>query len=127
MYPAYTTYRLAQAGGEFNKLYALMRKRGLATRGGMLQFPTVVAERDGKIVGFLSTSSTDEGLYVGPLVCDGPIMAMRLTEAMELVLVQAGVSRYLVSVPEVNVARIEELGYVPFGDGIGAQTMLRRL
>lgn len=63
-----------------------------------LDFPTVVAKRGGKIVGFLSTLPRKDAIVAGPLVVNllvaGPTV-MRLAEAYEHILLMAKVTEYL--------------------------------
>lgn len=112
MKPESTTYRLANAGGEFNKLYALAKKNGLLLPAGTLNFPTVLAERDGKVLGFLSTLPTDEAVLAGPLVLGKKsiLTVIRLVEAYEVVLRFAGIKTYFVQVDPAEADWADTLG-----------------
>ena len=97
MHPTQTIFRLARAGGEFNKLYAMAKRHGEKLPAGTLNFPTVVAERDGKVVGFLATAPVKKEVWAGPLILDQPPnawLALRLGEAYEVVLKYAGIKEY---------------------------------
>lgn len=116
MKPTSTIYRLARAGGEFNKLYALAKKQGLSLPAGTLNFPTVLAERDGKVLGFLSTLPTTEAVLAGPLVMGQKSMltAIRIAEAYEVVLRTAGVDTYFIQIDPARAEwsdTLERLGY----------------
>lgn len=88
-----------------------------------LSFPTVMALRDGKLVGFLSTRASKKAVMAGPLVMNGllskGIVAMRLAEAYEQILSEAGVTDYLFSIDKGNkwakiVQRAMEI--TPYGE-----------
>jgi hypothetical protein len=103
-------YRLARPGGEYNRLYALLSHNGQSRVP--LGWPTVVAEEDGKVVGFLSTHKTKDALIAGPLVIEGkhrPWVFLRLTEAYENVLRIAGVARYVFRVSKENDKHLERV------------------
>lgn len=119
MYPAHTVFRLARAGGEFNKLYAIARRNGTPLPAGTLNFPTVLAEREGKVIGFLSTikASQSIGVCAGPLMlAKGPnmLLAIRLAEAYEVLLRKVGVKEYFHTVEKTRseyIGMLERLGY----------------
>ena len=131
MKPAHTKYRLARPGGEYNRLYALMqREMGIREPLG---WPVVVAERDGRVVGFLGTAARDDVLIAGPLVIEGgrnPIMFLHLTEAYENVLRLASINSYYFTVDEGNfeqVARVKSLGIPQVGQDKNKLIFLREL
>ena len=118
MQPQNTIYRLANPGGEFNKLYA-MGKRILGHEIGRLRWPTIVAERDGVVVGFIGTLKDDNIVLTGPLIVDLPkarmFVAMRLIEAYEQLRRITGVMPILCAVRSDNkkwLEHIQVLGYV---------------
>ena len=133
MNPHHTTYRLAKPGGEYNRIYALCRRAGGRIRKGDLNFPTVVAERGGEVIGFVSTKPCTEAVVAGPLVIEGgknPFVFLRLTEAYENVLRKAGVKVYLHEIdkdrPE-HVAMMERLGFIRWHDAARTVVMKREL
>lgn len=70
-------------------------------------FPTVLAERDGQVLGFLATARSDKAVIAGPLVIAPEarrpvIVMMRLIEAYEVVLKRAGVVSFYFHVAEAN-------------------------
>ena len=91
----------------------LARHHGMETVA-RLEFPTVVAKRKGKILGFLSTRPTKDAIVAGPLVVGpevkGPI-TMRLVEAYENVLRMAGVLSYLFYVEDQHWKRQVERAF----------------
>jgi len=116
------SYRLAHPGGEYNRLYALMKREedGLKVPLG---WPTVVAEENGRVVGFLSTHKVAGALLAGPLVIEGshrPWVFIRLVEAYETVLRAAGVTVYAFRVDKSNekqVERLDRLGIERISEG----------
>jgi len=87
--------------------------RRLAKKWGQpvqkLDFPTVVARRDGKIIGFISTLPRKDCILAGPLVVDimNPGMViLRLAEAYEAILSRADVRLYNVYVTNEHWAGI---------------------
>ena len=131
MKPTHTKYRLAHPGGEYNRLYAMM-KREMGIREP-LGWPVVVAERDGRVVGFLGTADRDDVLIAGPLVIEGshnPFMFLRLTEAYENVLRLACINSYYFTVDEGNfeqVALVKSLGIPQVGQDKNKLIFLREL
>ena len=111
MHPSRTEYKIVRPGGAFNKLYALAKRLGEPLATGTLNWPTVAAERDGKVIGFLSTLPVDGAVVAGPLILEKPsaITAMRLAEAYEVVLRLGGVKTYLHTVEKARTGYIEML------------------
>lgn len=94
MYPAHTIYRLAVIE-DLPACNAILEAQ--FGQSWPLGFPTVVAERDGEILGLLSTNTEcNWALMAGPLALKRPsfITVMRLCEAYEVVLRKMGVTRY---------------------------------
>jgi hypothetical protein len=117
MRPSKTKIRLAKSGGEWNRIYAMAKRAGGRPHKGDFGFPTVVAERDGEIIGFVSTWPTDEAIVAGPLVIEGgrnPFLFLRLAEGYENVLRAAGVKCYLHHIDKENEKHVdfmERLGF----------------
>lgn len=113
-------YRLARPGGEYNRLYALMEQEG--GKKEPIGWPVVVAEEDGKAIGFLATYPTTEALIAGPLVIEGskrPFVFLRLVDAYENVLKTAGVTAYCFRVAKSNtkqMKRVESIGLKRVGE-----------
>jgi hypothetical protein len=133
MKPARTLIRLANPGGEWNRLYALARKAGIRVHKGDFAFPTVVAERDGKVVGFVSTWPTEEAIVAGPLVIEdapNPFLFLRLAEGYENLLRHAGVKVYLHTIDKTrpeHVGFMEKLGFVRLRENEEYIVMQRKL
>lgn len=108
MKPTKTLYRLATSGADYRACRALMRVNGNFDQ--QLHFPTVVAERNGRIIGFLSTNECDWCLMAGPLETQtpNPIMVMRLVEAYENAIRLMGITRYCFSINKKQKRWIEQ-------------------
>jgi hypothetical protein len=105
MIPSGTTYRLAE-GPDFAVCHKLFKSQG-HERDARYAFPTVVADRDGDIVGFYSTNDAQEYITAGPLEVDKSldnplIVAIRLVDAYDNVMRSVGINSYLFSVDKDN-------------------------
>lgn len=120
MRPTSTTYRLARPGGEYNRLYALMEREGFGRMP--LGWPVVVAERKGRVIGFLGTHPRKDAIVAGPLVVEGGRnmpMFIRLVDAYANVLRMAGVKSYFFGVAKGNskaIERVQVLGATRIGE-----------
>lgn len=94
MHPSKTIYRLAAPEDTLACNALLEAQFG---QSWPLGFPTIVAERDGEILGLLSTNTECQwALMAGPLALKHPsfIIVLRLCEAYEVALQLMGVTRY---------------------------------
>lgn len=115
-----TEYRLATTTNHYKMCHALARQNEVDVK---LSFPTVIAIREGKLVGFLTTKKSKQAVIAGPLVMNGlvnkAIVAMRLAEGYEEVLSEAGVTDYIFSVDKGHKWRrsVEvAFGIKPYGE-----------
>lgn len=92
MHPSKTLYRLAEEA-DYETCYKILKKNKRPAHW-QLNFPTVVAVRRGRVIGFLSTVKSDWALMAGPLESPNVFVSMRLAEAYENALRFMGVSRY---------------------------------
>lgn len=113
-------YRLAKPGGEYNRLYRMAEKEGMSnTHFG---WPVIVAEENGKAIGFLATYDTESALIAGPLVIEGsnrPFVFIRLVDAYENLLKTIGVSVYCFRIAKDNperIAWVDKYGYERVGE-----------
>lgn len=72
-----------------------------------LSMPTVMAERDGKIVGFLSTHDNPNSVIAGPFVSKSKVVAVRLAQIYEAILKALGVKVYWFHVEHTNKDYLE--------------------
>lgn len=124
--PKRTTYHLATEPEHFRMCRNLWKavierepELGPVKRFG---WPTVFGIRDGKVVGFLSTTrKSNLPLIAGPLVLapgQGAITALRLVESYERVLLVAGVDHYLFGTTNDLIrSAIERVGREELGIG----------
>jgi len=56
--------------------------------------PQIVAERDGKVIGFVARRHDKQGIIIEPMIAPTGIVWLRLVEAMERMLAAAGVRSY---------------------------------
>ena len=122
MHPSKTTYLLATNAQEYRLCHALYRAAEPDGAPIKLGFPTVMASREGALVGFMSTNTETGQVVAGPLVTDPTIrntafLAMRLCEAYEQVLAQAGITSYRIGVtksrPQWNQI-VKRIGFEPY-------------
>lgn len=112
-----TSYRLATTPADYRKCQALMREYREPVP---LSFPTVMAERDGELIGFLSTHTKHGAVVAGPLVIREGLRAftmVRLIEAYDRVMWRAGVKSYHFHVSAANAQwreQIERFGMTPW-------------
>lgn len=126
MKPKRTTYHLATEPEQFRlcrNLWKFVIQRepelGPVKRFG---WPTVFGMRDGKVIGFLSTTRRPHlPLIAGPLLLapgHGMITALRLVESYERVLMVAGVDQYLFGTTNETIrSAIERFGRDQLGIG----------
>lgn len=110
MNPSKTTYRL-MTQKDRKHCRSLMQKAAFEFRTDLLRsrlgFPTVVADRAGVLLGFISTVPSNTEIVAGPLVIDPAIKnrgptALHLLEAYDNLMRAAGVVEYLFWVDEAN-------------------------
>lgn len=105
MFPAETSYQLLQSDDKKTAQACFRLARKLKIDCENLDFPTVIARRKGKLIGFLSTIPTKKAIIAGPMVVNlphpGPVI-IRLVEAYERILSMAGVTSYLFWVTDLD-------------------------
>lgn len=118
MTPTSTLYRLKEPK-DVQAIRRMWEKSRLPKHATV--FPEIVAERDGKVIGFLGTLKVDNAVVAGPLLLNGKkqkaFTFLRLVEAYDRVLFMAGVKSYLFAIPEkmTEYQRLaEKIGLVPF-------------
>lgn len=87
-----TTYHLAVKPKHYKEVREWLRYRHDVDEP--LTFPTLYAKRDGEIVGTLSRVATNKAVIVNNLFSTGPVLAIKLQEMMEKILLAAGVRSY---------------------------------
>ena len=92
-----TDFRLARTSGDYRKCHQLVRNLNVDNK--TFSFPTILAERDGELIGLMGTIPVNGAIVAGPLVVKvdgnpGPVM-IRLVEAYDNLLRGIGVKCYL--------------------------------
>lgn len=100
MHPRDTSYDLAHTLADYQAAHRFMRQEGAEGAEERLSFPTVLARREGRVVGLLSTAIYAPYIVATNLVLAKTLprpllLAIRLFERYEAVLRQAGVTSYL--------------------------------
>ena len=122
MHPTKTTYHLATSPRDYRFCQALYKAAEPDWPPVKLGFPTVMALRDGAIIGFMATNTETGQVVAGPLITDPTIkqrafVALRLCEAYEQVLKQAGVTMYRIGVIKDNpqwAKVVHKIGFEPY-------------
>lgn len=122
MYPASTTYHLCTKPSDYKACHAL--REAAESPKVTFGFPTVYAVRDNAIMGFLGTLRAKGQIVAGPLVTDPTLkkpvfITLRLAEAYEQILRQAGVTSYRLGIakdrPEWSQA-VARAGFTPYSE-----------
>ena len=74
-----------------------------------LSFPTIIAERDGEVHGFVSTHKSDQAVIMGAIRTKNKsgIMVIRLLEAYEKILEKMGITQYLIPVDKTMTELVD--------------------
>ena len=127
-----TSYRIAEQK-DYKVCHKLLRESVLPDCP--LHWPTVVAERDGKILGFLSTQTNQGFIEAGPLVVSDEIsvkafIALRLAEAYENILKLSGIHTYYFGIEKEReewIEVIKKMGFEKYKEYDGIIWFRRRL
>lgn len=135
MYPRDTQYYLVTRQPDYKRCQGLLRQTEFPAR--QLHFPTVMALRGDKLLGFVTTTTQVPRAPVcaGPLVLDPhlsrPIfVAMRLMEGYEQILEAAGVTSYIFGIDKTHpqwFAAMQRLGMPRYRETDEAWWFQRRL
>lgn len=105
-----TRYTVAQSGQDYKKAHALIKEEGLDD--APLNFPTLLAWEDAKLVGVLGTDTTQKMIIAGPLVLRSDkkrvFTLLRLLEKYEDVMRACQITSYIFSV-EIGTKWLEEV------------------
>lgn len=106
MKPRNTTYRIAHSSKDYHACRELFAQNHGADPSVHFQWPTVVAERNGEVIGFLTTERSHGRIMAGPLEVKGGkniFIFIRLIEAYTNVMRAAGISFFEFYVPSNRV------------------------
>lgn len=100
--PINTSYLLVTEDKDFQDCADLAEERGISFE--KLSYPTIMAKRDDKIIGFISTWPRDKHIIAGPLAVKlGHAFSMvRLVEAYDNFIRANGVESYYFTVQATN-------------------------
>ncbi len=106
MYSAHTSYKLCLKTKDYKRCKAL--QRDAESKQDALEFPTIFAERYQRVVGFLSTFTSQGVLCAGPLVIEKSIkvpaiLASRLISGYDNFMRHCGIVEYFFYVDKTNV------------------------
>jgi len=108
-----TEYKVAETDKDFTDC------RNLIGDEEELSSPTVMAVRNGEVIGLISTSDDKDYIFAAPMVSNSAFTSIGLCELYEKVLRKLGVSRYLFYVEKNNrkmINAVERLFNIkPFG------------
>lgn len=124
-----TTYRLI-GRKDYRAAHQFIASEGFAR--STLGFPTIVAEREGELIGLLGTVIKDNMILAGPLVIksDRPrsFTLVRLVEAYEAAMRHIGVKSYIFGSDNPKLLEhLTELGLKPYAVENGVSFFVRKL
>ena len=125
-----TLYRLATTPADYRKCRALVRS---FAEPKPMTFPTVMAVRDGRVIGVLGTQSRNDMVVAGPFVLahKSPFVVLHLLDAYDLVMRRAGIVAYHFYIDPGNAhwqSQVERLGFVAWAkDELGGAWYRRTL
>lgn len=134
MKPTHTSYTLATSSKDYAECHALeLAETGAESHA--YSFPTVIARRDGEVIGFFATIPPDKYVIAGPLVIKGgrnPVVAMRLIEAYDVVMRRLGIQLYYFTVDAtrtdaLSLERMQAVGMQHWETRDGITWMKREL
>lgn len=118
-----TMYRLASSSADYKKAHAFLSEEDAKPK--RLSFPTILAEREGELVGVLGTWPSDQAVVAGPIAVrplnggNPSFLLLHLAEAYENILRAAGVKFYLTSSRSDNttfLTTLEEIGFERYAE-----------
>ena len=115
-----TDYRLATTSADYKRIRNFLKDQEIEF--SRLSFPSIFAERNGVVVGTLSTTYDANLIIAGPLAADvgrgnPAFVLVRLIQAYERVLERTGVSEYLFWVWEHQgpwISTLKDAGLTPW-------------
>jgi len=101
MYSKQTEYKIASTHDEYADCHGIMDK------DEELGYPTVMAIRNGEVIGMISTRWGEQNLIASPLIANSVFTCMGLSELYDNTLINMGVTHYLFSVEKDNKRMIK--------------------
>lgn len=100
MYSKNTEYKIATTPAEYIDCHGLMEE------DEELFYPTVMAVRDGKAIGMISTDNGEDNLFATHIIANSIFTCIGLYELYEQTLSNLGIEHYLFSVEKENTKLI---------------------
>ena len=120
-----TQYKIATTYNEYKDCHSLLEE------DEELFYPTVMAIRDGKVIGMISTANGEKSLFAKSMVANSIFTSIGLYELYDKTLSNLGVEHYLFSVSSDNdkmINAVEKLFKVkPYTEIDGQLWYVRRL
>lgn len=92
-----TSYRIAQSDSDYDECRRLMRASGIIDNE--LGFPTLMADDEKGLLGFIATTPRSDMVLAGPLVMRQdkrrPLTALRLAQMYEMSLRNLGITSFI--------------------------------
>jgi hypothetical protein len=123
------TYRLAQQA-DYARCHALAREVDY-DEGATYQWPTMLVEQDGQLLGFAASRYNGTRLVLGPVVMrpglrTKGVLMLRAVLGLEAVYKQAGITSYLLGSSHPGVQRVIEAWGCPRIGAQGQEVWYRR-
>lgn len=107
-----TTYRIIENKADYRKAHKFVRDTNGEDYDGPMTFPTVLAERDGEIVGVMSTRIQHSAIMAGSIAASSAFILKRLFEFYETALDQLKIKIYLIPVAKEAKLLLKVMGNV---------------
>lgn len=126
-----TKYKVAVTPRDYQICHNLADKEGFLHN--TYSFPTIMAIKEGELVGFISTHIEGESIVCGPLVVktdrNHAMTLVRLVEAYDLALRSMGIEWYIFHTPKNGKLEqlAEKIGFKPYEERDGEVFFLRDL
>ena len=127
-----TEYTIARPGVDYRRCHELIRSHD-ASLDHRISWPTVMAYRDGELVGLLATTQSRHGLVAGPLLVSDEIhvksfVGLRLIETYDTLMRDIGVKAYLFSMKQAAIGMVQRgSGLIPYSLSNGQAWYVRQL
>ena len=120
-----TEYKIALTPKEWKDCHSLM------DNDDELSYPTVMAVRDGKAIGMISTASGEKSLFASYVIANSIFTCIGLYELYDKTMKAMNVNHYLFNIEKVNTKMINTIerlfGIKPFGETDKVLFYVRRI
>lgn len=120
-----TEYKIASTHKEWKECHSLM------DNDDELAYPTVMAVRDGKTIGMISTASGEQNLFASYIIANSMFTCIGLYEQYDEAMKNMGIDHYLFNIEKENtkmINAIEKLFNIkPFGESDKMLFYVRRI